>query len=150
MGKFPNFIDLTEIFPHKIGSQPRQKKLTLWGSFLSYFVGNPEKRICCSGIQIDSAVGNFFFEKIFIPTREAMRIYMCVCVTEVSTRRSLASSACSGRIAPPRPGSFASPLCYGFLTPRPVLGPRPPWECKGPFPYTSVSPWGVSVRDTAG
>ena len=50
-------------------------------------------------------------------------------LTEVSARRSLDSSTGSDR------GSLANPLCYGFLTPRPVLGAP-----VGPIPYTTVSP----------
>ena len=65
-------------------------------------------------------------------------------VTEVSTRRSLVSLACSGQITPPQRGSSANPLCYRFLTPRPVLGA--PQSSGGP----SLTPWSLRVRVSCG
>ena len=53
-------------------------------------------------------------------------VVVVVVVTEVSARQSLASSAGSNR------GSLANPLCYRFLTPRPVLGAVTPMGVRDP------------------
>ena len=50
----------------------------------------------------------------------------------------------SGWTIPPRQGSLVNPLCYGFLTPRPVLGA--PQSSGGP----SLTPQSLRVRVSCG
>ena len=60
VGKFPNFIDLMKILPHNVGSQPRHKKLTLWGSFYPTLWGIPKKESAAVEFRQTPQWGIFF------------------------------------------------------------------------------------------